>query len=392
MKEELNYKTDKQFWLLSLSSTLFFGSFNMMIPELPSYLESLGGGEYKGLIISLFTLTALISRPFSGKLTDTIGRIPVMIIGASVALLAGVLYPVMATVTGFLLLRLFHGFSTGFKPTATAAYISDIVSPKQRGEAMGVYGVFASSGMAIGPMIGSYASVYIGINGVFYLSAFMSFLSVAVIVGMKETLPNKQKMQFKLFKVKFSDFFEKDVLPVAITFLLTTIPFGIILTLIPDLSDHLGIGNRGTFFSIFVVSSITVRFISGKVSDKYGRVPVLIASSFLIGVSVTIISMATSTPIFYAGGVLFGLAAGMNSPTIFAWTIDRSNEKHRGRAMSTLYMFLEFGIGTGAIVSGYVYGNDTNMFHYAFGFGALTAFTACAYLIHFHFFGKQRRY
>ncbi len=392
MKEELNYKTDKQFWLLCLSSSLFFGSFNMMIPELPTYLESLGGGEYKGLIISLFTLTALISRPFSGKLTDTIGRIPVMIVGAFVALLAGVLYPVMATVTGFFFLRLFHGFSTGFKPTATAAYISDIVSPKQRGEAMGVYGVFASSGMAIGPMIGSYASTYIGINGVFYLSAFMSFLSVAVIVGMKETLPNKQKMHFKLLKVKFNDFFEKDVLPVAITFLLTTIPFGIILTLIPDLSDHLGIGNRGTFFSIFVVSSITVRFIAGKVSDKYGRVPVLITSSFLIGVSVTIISMATSAPIFYAGGILFGLAAGMNSPTIFAWTIDRSHEKLRGRAMSTLYMFLEFGIGTGAIVSGYIYGNNDQMFNYAFGFGALTAFTACAYLIHFHFFGTQRRY
>ncbi|MFT4753677.1 MAG: MFS family permease [Salibacteraceae bacterium] len=392
MESELNYKKNKQFWLLSLSSTLFFGSFNMMIPELPSYLESLGGGEFKGLIISLFTVTALISRPFSGKLTDTIGRIPVMIIGASVALIAGVLYPVMASVGGFLFLRLFHGFSTGFKPTATAAYISDIVAPNERGEAMGVYGVFASSGMAIGPMIGSYASQYIGMNGVFYLSSFMSFLSVAVIFGMKETLVTKQPMAVKFLHIKFTDFYEKDVLPVAITFLLTTIPFGIILTLIPDLSDHLGIANRGTFFSIFVVSSITVRFISGKVSDKFGRVPVLIASSFLIGVSVTIISLATTPTIFYLGGILFGLAAGMNSPTIFAWTIDRSNEKHRGRAMSTLYMFLEFGIGSGAAISGFIYGNDPDMFNFAFGFGAVSAFLACGYLVHFHFFGTQRRY
>ncbi len=53
----------------------------MIIPELPSYLTKLGGGEYKGLIISLFTLTAMISRPFSGKLTDKIGRIPVMVLG-----------------------------------------------------------------------------------------------------------------------------------------------------------------------------------------------------------------------------------------------------------------------------------------------------------------------
>ena len=392
MENDINYKKNIQFWLLCISSTLFFGSFNMMIPELPSYLESLGGGEYKGLIISLFTVTALISRPFSGKLTDTIGRIPVMIIGATVALIAGILYPVMTTITGFLLLRLFHGFSTGFKPTATAAYISDIVNSNERGEAMGVYGVFTSSGMAIGPMIGSYASKYIGINGIFYLSAVMSFLSVAVIFGMKETLLERQKMSVKLLHVKFKDFYEKNVFPVALTFLLTTIPFGIILTLIPDLSDHLGIENRGTFYTIFVASSLAVRFIAGKVSDKYGRVPVLIMSSFLLGISVTVISLATTPNILYIGGVLFGLASGMNSPTIFAWNIDRSNALHRGRAMSTLYMFLEFGIGSGAAISGFVYGNNPEMFNYAFGIGALTAFAACAFLIYFHFFGNKKRH
>ncbi|UTW66292.1 MFS transporter [bacterium SCSIO 12643] len=383
MEAPINYKKNSQFWLLCLSSALFFGSFNMMIPELPSYLESLGGGQYKGLIISLFTVTALLSRPFSGKLTDTIGRIPVMIFGASIGIIAGVLYPVLATVSGFFFLRLFHGLSTGFKPTATAAFVSDVVSSKERGEAMGILGVFTSSGMALGPMIGSFASDYIGINGLFYLSAFISFLSVAVIFGMQETLPNKQKMKSHLLKVKFHDFFERNVLPVAITFLLTTIPFGIILTLIPDLSDHLGISNRGSFYTVFVVSSISVRFFAGKFSDIYGRVPVLIVAAFLIGVSVSIISFADSQFWFYTGGVLFGLAAGMNGPTIFAWNIDRSSEEHRGRAMSTLYIFLEFGIGSGAAISGFIYNNDPGMFKYAFGFGALTAFIAMLYLISF---------
>jgi MFS family permease len=355
----------------------------MMIPELPSYLESLGGGEYKGLIISLFTVTALLSRPFSGKLTDTIGRIPVMIFGASIGVIAAVLYPILATVSGFFVLRLFHGLSTGFKPTATSAFVSDVVGSKERGEAMGVLGVFTSSGMALGPMIGAYANQYVGINGVFYISAFMSFLSVAVIFGMKETLVEKQKMRLSLLKVKFSDFYEKNVLPVAITFMLTVIPFGIILTLIPDLSDHLGVENRGSFYTVFVTSSISVRFFAGKFSDTYGRVPVLIASSMLIGISILFISFADSQFLFYTGGVLFGLAAGMNGPTIFAWTIDRSNENHRGRAMSTLYIFLEFGIGFGAAVSGFIHSNDPEMFKYAFGFGAVTAFLATAYLVYF---------
>ena len=96
---------------------MFFMSFNMIIPELPDYLTSLGGEDYKGLFISLFTLAAGLSRPFSGKIADRVGRIPVMIFGSVVCIVCGLLYPVLTSIAGFLFLRFFHGFSTGFKPT-----------------------------------------------------------------------------------------------------------------------------------------------------------------------------------------------------------------------------------------------------------------------------------
>jgi MFS family permease len=106
-----------QFWFLCISSVLFFASFNMLIPELPDFLSNLGGADCKGFIISLFTLTAMLSRPFSGKLTDRWGRKPVMLVGSVVCLICSFLYPVLTSVAGFLLLRLVHGFSTGFSPT-----------------------------------------------------------------------------------------------------------------------------------------------------------------------------------------------------------------------------------------------------------------------------------
>ena len=109
-----------------------------------------------GLIISLFTVTAGFSRPFSGKLTDKWGRIPVMVVGAAVSGIAALLYPAFTTVWGFLFIRLFHGFSTGFKPTGTSAYIADIVPANRRGEALGISSFFGSIGMASGPAIGSW--------------------------------------------------------------------------------------------------------------------------------------------------------------------------------------------------------------------------------------------
>ncbi|MBB4802122.1 MFS family permease [Flavobacterium nitrogenifigens] len=120
-----------QFAMLCLSSLFFASSFTMIIPELPSYLSSLGGAEYKGLIVSLFTLTAAISRPFSGKLADMLGRVPMMAVGSAVCLICAFLYPVFGSVFGFFFLRLMHGFSTGFRPTAALAYAAERISKKR---------------------------------------------------------------------------------------------------------------------------------------------------------------------------------------------------------------------------------------------------------------------
>ena len=128
----------------------------MIIPELPSYLSSIGGGDYKGLIIALFTLTAGLSRPFSGKLTDTIGRRPVMYFGLIVTIICSLLYPILTTVGTFLFSRFVHGLSTGFSPTALTAYIADIVPVDRRGEAMGIVGVSINLGSSITPPLGSF--------------------------------------------------------------------------------------------------------------------------------------------------------------------------------------------------------------------------------------------
>src|SRR5690606_41827470 len=98
------------FILLCLSSLLFCASFNMIIPELPNHLSRMGGAEHKGLIIALFTLTAGISRPFSGKLTDRWGRVPVLATGSVVCFGCGLLCPILTAVAGVRVRRLVHGF------------------------------------------------------------------------------------------------------------------------------------------------------------------------------------------------------------------------------------------------------------------------------------------
>jgi MFS family permease len=347
-----------QFALVCLSSFLFSASFNMLIPELPAYLSEMGGASYKGLIIALFTLTAGFSRPFSGKLTDTIGRVPVMAVGSIVCFLCGFLYPVLTTVAGFLFLRLIHGFSTGFKPTATAAYVADLVPKSRWGEAMGVHGVCFSTGLAIGPAIGSLITDHFSINVLFYCSSLFALLSIVILANMKESLPDKQRFSFSLLKIKRGEIIEWRAIPAAIITLLSYVSYGAILTVIGDWSKYLGTTNKGLFFMVFTLTSLLIRFVAGKASDQYGRVLILKVSLGLLAISMLWIGFSTTSFSLMAASALYGVATGMLSPAVSAWTIDLSDPDHRGKAVATMYIALEAGIGLGALLAGWLFIDD----------------------------------
>ncbi|MGD1891262.1 MAG: MFS transporter [Cyclobacteriaceae bacterium] len=370
-----------QFGLLCLSSFLFFSSFNMIIPELPAYLDQMGGGEYKGLIIALFTLTAGLSRPFSGKLADTVGRIPIMIFGAVICFICGFLYPIATTVFWFLALRFFHGLSTGFKPTGTAAYVADVIPANRRGEAMGVLGLCGSLGMAGGPAIGSTLANIYSLQVTFYASSASAILSVLFLVGMHETLVDRQPFRFKLLRLDWSEVFEPRVWAPCVVMLLTTYSFGVALTLLPDQSDAMGIENRGLVFMYMTIASVAVRFFAGKASDRYGRVIVLKWAAFILVIGCLFLGYAPSGYWLLVAGVFFGLAVGMNTPTIYAWTIDLSHPQRRGRAIATMYISLEIGIGLGALTSGWMYGNQLERLPYAFIVASVLSFLALVFMI-----------
>ena len=141
------------------------------------------------------------------------------------------------------------------------------------------------------------------------------------------------------------------------------------------------------FFTYFTVASISIRFFAGKVSDVYGRSIVLKFSTITMAFAMTLIGFATTPAMFFVGAVFLGMATGMNTPTIFAWTIDLAHHAHLGRAMATMYIALELGIGVGAVVSGSVYGNNAEMFPLVFACSALFAIAAFFYLL----LGKYQR-
>jgi MFS family permease len=356
----------------------------MLIPELPGYLTSLGGAEYKGLIISLFTLTAMLSRPFSGKLADKIGRVPVMMFGAAVCFICSLFYPFASTVFGFLLLRLVHGFSTGFTPTGAAAYLSDIIPVAKRGEAMGIVGTAGTLGMAGGPAIGGALANNFGLDVMFYCSSGLALISIFIVMSIKETLAAKQNFSIAVFRINRKDIFEPRVLAPCLVMALTAYAYGAVFTVIPDFGAFVGIKNKGLLFTFLTVASLLVRLLAGKASDRYGRVPVLKLSTLLMMASMVVVGFAQDATVLIIGVSLYGLAQGSTSPTLLAWATDLSDEQHRGRGVGSLYIFMEFGIGIGALLSGFIYGNQSSHFFTTFITCAALSLLAFVYLMTKH--------
>ena len=73
---------------------------------------------------------------------------------------------------------------------------------------------------------------------------------------------------------------------------------------------------------------------------------------------VVVIGAAGSVATLFAGALIYGLGTGLFSPATSAWTADLSSIEHRGRGMATMYIALEAGIGIGAFITGWLFGDN----------------------------------
>lgn len=350
-------------------------SFNLILPEMNGFISQLGGSTVKGSIIFLFSVAAGVSRPFAGKLADLIGRKRSVYIGLGIAIAASLSYPFISWLGFFFLLRFVHGLSAGFAPIGATALLTDMLPPDRKGAAMGLWGTFISLGIGVGQALGSYIFAHSNYDALFMSAAGFGIISVVLLTPIKETLPNSIRFRWSQLLIKWDDVVEPTVKPAATIMLLTAISSGVIFVLSPDYSAFLGIANKGYFFGIYVLSTIGVRLVFSSVSDRIGRRETMFIGCILLVLSMTLLGFSNTIWSYTIAAGIFGLATGISSPTLFAWTADLSLAHRRGTGSGTLFIALEIGILIGSGLTFLFYHNtiesaQTCMF-IAAGFGAV---------------------
>jgi MFS family permease len=365
----------KDFWLLSASMFFFMLSFNLILPEMNGFISGLGGSEVKGSIIFLFSVAAGVSRPFAGRLADLIGRKRSVYIGLGIAIAASISYAWVGALSVFFVLRFAHGLSAGFAPTGATALLTDILPPGRKGAAMGLWGTFISLGIGVGQALGSYIFERSNFDTLFMTSAAFGILALLLLSPIKETLPEQQAFQWRQLLIKWEDVVEPSVIPAALIMLLTAISSGLIFVLTPDYSTYLGIANKGYFFGIYVLSTIGIRLVFSSLSDRIGRRETMVIGCSLLVLSMVLLGYADDVWSYSLAAAIFGLATGISSPTLFAWTADLSLAHRRGTGSGTLFIALEIGILIGSGLTFLFYKNTIESARHclfiAAGFGVI---------------------
>ena len=158
--------------LFTLMATAFLDMVGllMIIPLLPFYAKKFGGsgvsvigihfgiGTVVGFIIAAFTVAQLISAPFWGRLSDRVGRRPVVIIALTASGIAYLIFGFANSLLLLLLSRLVQGAGGG-TVGVIQAYVADSTDPKDRARALGWLSATTNLGVALGPVLGSFAIV-----------------------------------------------------------------------------------------------------------------------------------------------------------------------------------------------------------------------------------------
>ncbi|MBX9975499.1 MFS transporter [Cytobacillus firmus] len=343
----------KDFLSISITSFFLFMGFYVLLTTLPLYiLDDLKGDETQvGLIISVFLIAAVISRPFTGKWIDEVGRRKILIASLIVFAVSSLLYFWADSTPALLALRFLHGVGFGMATTATGAIVADIVPNERRGEGLGYYAMFMNLAMVIGPFAGLTIVQYASFSWIFALCTVLSF--IAIVLGVFVKIPQKAESTVKHPKFTLSSLFEKNAVPVAISAGILAFAYSGILSFISVYAKELDLLEAASFFFVVYAAFIIMsRPFTGRWFDAYGENKVIYPAIILFAAGLFLLSQANSTFVFLLSGAIIGLGYGTIVPSLQTVAIKQADPAKRGLATSTFFTLFDTGIGLGSYVLG----------------------------------------
>jgi len=348
--------------LCVMGGLAIFSSTMAKNPVLPLFIRALDVPMGTvGFIAAASTMVGIIVSLPAGVLSDIIGRRRVILIAAIVFATAPFLYLLVGQPWHLVLVRIYHGFATAILGPVAMAAVADTFDEK-RGERMGWYSSATMVGRFLAPFIGGalifgddFRWVYIttGIIGTMALLAAVRLpLSKVTSDSVGEALKRGRSEIWNDIKIILTN---RGIMATSTIEAVQYFAFGCLEVFLPIfLDEQAGFSTIeiGSLFTIQVVVATLTKPIMGRFSDRYGRVPVIIAGLLMGGLAMVFMTYSDNYLLLAVLIGFFGLGLAIVTASTSALVADLSKASSHGGALGVLSSVMDIGHSTGPMVGG----------------------------------------
>ena len=347
---------NRNFVKAMLGNFLLFFAFYLTMPLLPLYLKDvfLADKDTIGVVLSGFTVAALLVRPFSGFIVDNFPRKRMLLIFYFMFVLSCGGYLLAGSLLVFAMIRTMHGFTLGAATVANSTMAIDVLHTTRRAEGIGFYGLSNNMAMALGPSVALYVfHLYPNFDYLFILSLISASLGFWTVSTIKNRQPKIEKRNEPL---SLDRFFLIKGWRAGMSIACFAFAYGLLSTYLAIYGKEvLGVtGGTGAYFMLLAIGLMASRLVGSR-TLRQGKV----TRNASIGVVISLIGFTLFASVhemwaYYASALVIGLGNGHLFPAYQTMFINLAPHTQRGTANSTLLISWDLGMGLGILLGGVV--------------------------------------
>ena len=371
MKGRSNLEYRQTRWRLSptivVVMTIFIDvtGFGIILPLLPFYAETFQAGSTAlGVMIASFSIMQFIFSPILGRISDNIGRKPVLLISITISVASFILF---ATANSFLLLlisRIIAGMAT---ETAVAqAYIVDITNEKERAKGIGKVGAAHGAGFIIGPVISGFLSVY-GFSIPGFAAAALALMNLLfVLFFLPESLDRSQSggqtevdSNFGYLRKLARALSTPVTGAVLVIFFIVFLAFSAIPVIVPLLGiSFFGFGSvEMSYFFVYIgiIQIASQGFVIGRLVNKFGEEKLMMLGPLLMVIGMFLMPLIPSIVVFLASITMISFGSGIMRTIVPSFISKRGSVNERGGILGVTQSVASIAQIPGPLIGGFIF-------------------------------------
>ncbi|HEU5205368.1 MAG TPA: MFS transporter [Candidatus Limnocylindrales bacterium] len=344
------------FIALSLAELAYFTAAGLTIPVTPLFAHGPLGADTLGvgLAVGAFSVTALILRPYAGRMTDRWGRRRPLVLGAltcAIVLAAHAFVDSLAVLIG---LRLLLGVAEAFFFVAGFAAVADLAPPGRAGEALSYNSLSLYLGIALGPLLGHWLLDGGGFGFAWAGGAALALVAALLALRLPETARPGVTSQVKESNPILH---RAAIAPSLVLFAAIAGMGGFFAFVAIYATEDLGLDGTGGVLLLFGAIVVVTRVLFAKLPDRVPPFRLGAVSLALCAGGLAIAGGVASVPGLLVGAALLAVGVAFTTPAVFAAIFARVPASERGAASGTASLFIDLGFGGGPMLLGIVAGS-----------------------------------